>query len=542
MEDHEGLRADASARGDSIDAVDEDESLSLMPNASENLRRGLQDTDSWISSRFWASGRRTAAVALLACVLVMMHTHLVREGEDGATGEDMVIGRVSFGSDDMQPGIEGRRRSPAKITPTVPRTAAPTGWPTTAPTRLPPRRHHFRGDLSKLTFNESFAYCRDYEHNRAPRLVTRPEDLPPDCPRDSFAIPIGDGGLNNVVQRLYHALTMIKRTKKYTVLMPHVRNHPGRFTPHAGLGPSRYIPFREVFNETSYCLHLQDIGICSLCRYDPPTYPELASTAPDQVLAALHRISDPPHAGHDREILAFARSNKRVVFVSGDTYPDESPEFFHYMVSLRPNARVAHVVGKTLRTVGEQPYVSVHMRIEQDWKAFKRGHYYVDADTIVQLVVKNPKFKELLAQSRAHGDGALALFIASGAKELARNAWGKAGVKVRFIESSEEDLDHHQLSWIARSLVDFLVAKDGDMFVGTAMWSSFSSNIVLYRYLEAQCLAAAIRSSALRGGEQRQYSSSAFAYHRNADWGNVDELLACKIMCWGAETTKNRLG
>ena len=172
MEDHEGLRHRMHRRGgDSIDAVDEDESLSLMPNASENLGREEQDTDSWISSRFWASGRRTAAVALLACVLVMMHAPWcvrVRMGRPGGHGHRQ--GFVWFG--DIQPGM-GAAQIPGKIASTVPRTAAPTGWPTTAPTRLPPRRHHFRGDLSKLTFNESFAYCRDYEHNRAPRLVTR---------------------------------------------------------------------------------------------------------------------------------------------------------------------------------------------------------------------------------------------------------------------------------------------------------------------------------------------------------------------------------
>ena len=160
----------------------------------------------------------------------------------------------------------------------------------------------------------------------------------------------------------------------------------------------------------------------------------------------------------------------------------------------------------------------------------------------VQLVIKNPKFKGLLAQSRAHGDGALALFIASGAKELRKCL--RQGRQSTVHRKLKEDLDHHQLSWIARSLVDFPSGQRTGICLSARLCGPVSAQ-TLYSIgiWKRSVLAAASSPSALRGGEQRQYSSSAFAYHRNADWGNVDELLACKIMCWGAETTKkNRLG
>uniref|UniRef100_A0A7S2TQG4 O-fucosyltransferase family protein n=1 Tax=Lotharella oceanica TaxID=641309 RepID=A0A7S2TQG4_9EUKA len=352
-------------------------------------------------------------------------------------------------------------------------------------------------------FNATYAFCKDIKHKGG-------RDPPTGCPTDRFVIPVGEGGLNNAILRLWHGIVDANRTRTHTLLLPYLRNHPARFKPAQDLGPSRRIPFSDVFDEDAYCAMLKDLNICYICQHHPPH---------DDARADLWKEGIPPGLPSD-DPDSFKRTKNDITILSSNVWPDQSPEFYRYLRGLVPNALAQNAIKKVRHSIGTRKYVSVHMRIEDDWRAFKRGGFYVPADQIVREIAEQAFFSQMRESSK---DKTLPVFIATGAKEEATKAWGAVpGVRVVY------NVGHHLkgMNWAARSLVDLEVAKDAEVFIGTAMFSTFSSNIVFFRFEEARCQAV------IHGKAMDNVLS--YAYHNMEKWGR-GKLLECHHLCWGKE-------
>mmetsp|Transcript_37057 Transcript_37057/g.71833 ORF Transcript_37057/g.71833 Transcript_37057/m.71833 type:complete len:492 (-) Transcript_37057:141-1616(-) len=351
-------------------------------------------------------------------------------------------------------------------------------------------------------FNTTFAFCKDVNHDGG-------RDPPSGCPTDRFVVPVGEGGLNNAVLRLWHGIVAANQTRTHTLLLPYLRNHPARFKPAKDLGPSRRIPFSQVFDEDAYCAMLKDLNVCYICQHHPLS---------DNARADIWKEGIPPGISSD-DPGTFKNTKNDITIMGGGVWPDKSPEFYRYLRGLVPNNIVSDAIKKIRHTIGTNSYISVHMRIEDDWRAFKRGGFYVPADQIVRETAEQAFFSRMRESAK---DKTLPIFIATGAKEEATKAWGAVpGVRVVY------NVGHHLngMNWAARSLVDFEVAKDAEVFIGTAMFSTFSSNIVFFRYEEAKCQAA------IHGNAP---DAKSYAYHNMEKWGR-GKLLQCRQLCWGKE-------
>jgi len=387
---------------------------------------------------------------------------------------------------------------------------------------LPFYLHHGRD------FNETFRWCRDRpeaaaaaareeKHGAAAEALAR---LPARCDRTKFVVPVGEGGLNNAIQRIWDVLIRSNRSgSPRTILLPYLRNHPARFKPAADLGPSRLITLTEAgFDAEQFCSMLTELGLCVLCRHSP-------DNDEDKWLSGI-----PP--GHKFTENLKDEPDRLVLFPGGLGQKVDNSLFYWFLRSLVPNARVQQAVDHVRGIIGSEEYLAAHMRIEADWRAFKYGKFYVNASEIVREITATEWYGKLVGQHRGVGDGLLPVFVATGFKEEAKAVWGgtpKSKGQVRVVTNDGEWLTG--LSWAARSLVDLEIAKDAEIFVGTAMFSTFSTNIFFFRHEEAICEAIAHAESAAVRAHLKVRS---YAYHSLKEWG-LGQLLECRNMCWGKE-------
>jgi len=331
--------------------------------------------------------------------------------------------------------------------------------------------------------------------------------VPPGCPSDKFVIPMGEGGLTNGLLRIWHSIISTNRTRSHTIVLPHIRNHPGRFKPAQHLGKSQFIPLSELFETESLCRMLERLNVCFVCRYFPPgTEPEEKNDDDDDAMLLKYPAND------------FKAPVTRHI---GGVQIERKPEFYFFLKHLQPNAQVrAALESIKSQNLKSEEYLAVHMRIEDDWKAFKRGQFYLNASEIVKQVV-NADFSKPLTR-----DGKLNVYIATGAKQEAIQYWSSIE-NVNIMHSPVERM--RELPWAVNSLIDFEIAKDATAFVGTAMFSTFSTNLFFYRNMRKKC------SSATSAADSSAFADvDSFAYHNSNTWGFGD-LLECRSMCWGAE-------
>jgi len=381
-------------------------------------------------------------------------------------------------------------------------------------------RHHGH------TFNSSFSFCNDM-YSPSKKLkdwhMQTAEQLPSHCPRDKFVVPIGEGGLNNVILRIWHTIMKFNGTR--TVLVPYLRNHPSRFKPDPRLGPSLLVPFATIYDVPSFCETLIEMGVCMLCRHSPPNH----ATAEDEWEKGLdHVIRDRPPFFQPRLDMAKVKT----ILASGDVNLEKDHKFYWFLRGLKPNAKAAEEVARLRKEIGSSSYLAMHMRIENDWRAFKRGKYYVNASEIVRMTTAQPFFRKLVKQD--HGGKLLPVFVATGYKEEAREEWKKVVPHVRVIMN--EPTYDDGLSFNARALVDHEIAREAEVFVGTAMFSTFTSNTIFFRGHEALCEAAiGAKDAGALAAAAVDLRVRSFAYHRVSKWGPTDKLLECHQYCWGLD-------
>eukprot|EP00468_Gymnochlora_sp_CCMP2014_P002812 CAMPEP_0167750040 /NCGR_PEP_ID=MMETSP0110_2-20121227/5760_1 /TAXON_ID=629695 /ORGANISM="Gymnochlora sp., Strain CCMP2014" /LENGTH=442 /DNA_ID=CAMNT_0007635297 /DNA_START=1 /DNA_END=1329 /DNA_ORIENTATION=- len=404
--------------------------------------------------------------------------------------------------------------------------------PHTSPPTSPPSSYNPRSLHHEASFNETLAFCRDLHKPTTKKTWNDVELLPARCSRDTFAVPLGEGGLNNAIMRVWNVIKAVSKTSLKdgtyrTILLPYIRNHPSRFKPHKDLGPSKMVPLDLVFDKIAFCEMLHELGICFLCQHNPPgDDPEDWS---DSVKKGVK------FGGTDA-----IRSPEKNVLLGGALGEPLSGEIFWYLRGLQPSEKVESVVEAMRKKIGTNLYLAVHMRIEDDWRAFKRGKFYVSAENIILNITNHPFFPVLMSLTKQRNKSEkLPVFVATGLKDIAMAEWGKVS-DVHTIMYDGHGLD----VWAQMSLVDFELARDAAIFVGTAMFSSFTSNIAWFRHDEAICQAA-MENRKVPGRLTEHITDQdikaedicglmpSFAYHNmeNASKG----LVECKKVCWGTQ-------
>jgi len=377
------------------------------------------------------------------------------------------------------------------------------------------------------------SFCRDLNTSYPPEHWRHVSSLPVGCSRERFAIPVGEGGVNNALIRIWRAILTVNHTREMeggrTLLLPYLRNHPARFKPAKNLGPSKLIPIDKILDISSLCEALRELNLCFLCRHEPPGR---------ESESAVFREALPSVPAVEGSVKGVSSSNEALVWLVGGVGLDTSPRFFWFLRGLKPNPTVWKAVKSLISQFHSHNYLAVHMRIEDDWRAFKRGKFYLSASQIVGNITASRIFRHLREETGTlpGSEKNLSIFVATGEHGLAKEAWST--VPNIHLVFHTDDILRDTAPWAARSIVDFEVARDAAVFVGTGMYSTFTTNLAFFRYEEAKC------QSAIRARRRRKFNISqseslafsslpSYAYHNVKKWG--EGLLKCRQTCWGKE-------
>ena len=205
-------------------------------------------------------------------------------------------------------------------------------------------------------------------------------------------------GLNNILLRLWNAISLAKaekwnkdkehRDKKPILLLPYARNRPCAYNPVGGLGNSFYLPFKTFYETKEYCQALKELGVDYLCQHAPPALAHLESQWSEKM---PHGIPIP--ATRARKGLRDYPDDADVAYFMPDMNGDKGREWLTYMNSLKPVQMIQTEIDKVEEQLKE-PYVAVHMRIENDWRVFAHGKLYVHAKEIVAITRDNPMYQK----------------------------------------------------------------------------------------------------------------------------------------------------
>ncbi|GAB5354747.1 hypothetical protein AAMO2058_000145800 [Amorphochlora amoebiformis] len=344
------------------------------------------------------------------------------------------------------------------------------------------------------------------------------EKVPEGCP-NKFVVPLAFGGLNNILERLYMTIKDVGR--KRTVLLPYISNRPPRFMPRDDIPAIRehkLIAIHKVFESKSFCQAAEALGACVLCSSSPPNYPKLGEQLNNIPWPEL----DPKHPEDS--------DNATIVKHSGGVNMAPGEDYFTFVNGLQPINEIQKVINETKKKLTGDNYLAVHMRIEDDWKEFKRGQFYVEPQKIVSSITKHPFFSKLKASAlRANKD--VPVYIATGKKSEAEKAWENVdGIHTVMAPEITKGVN----AWLAMSAVDFWLAKDARVFVGTAMWSTFSFNIARYRKGLSTCVTGRTvpheRAESVESDKQlTQDAYPTFSYHTDIIGPPGGDL--CTSMC-----------
>ena len=293
-------------------------------------------------------------------------------------------------------------------------------------------------------------------------------NVPKGCPSRAFAVPIADGGLNNILRRALASIYFVNKTRERTLLLPYVRTSPVAYKPLRGaMGPSTYISFSHIFDVVHFCAALRDADVCILCEHSPG--PAAAFLQPDD-------------NGHVRKSAFDAIKMKPEQFKWVEAGVDDAKvptqDWLILRHAVRPHRRLEARIQRIRKRLPHK-FMAVHMRIENDWQRFARGRFYVAPSQIVTRVARDVRVRRFIADNAPPHGQPNVIFASSGAKARAVAAWEELGSgRYRAVTSPRES----SLCWTAMAVVDYELCLEADLFVGCAK-STFFLDIARLRNL-----------------------------------------------------------
>eukprot|EP00466_Bigelowiella_natans_P010916 jgi/Bigna1/76362/fgenesh1_pg.40_\ len=334
-----------------------------------------------------------------------------------------------------------------------------------------------------------------------------------ECPPKFYTSPLIHGGLTNALMRLYNHARFAKWSR-YTMTMPLIRSYP--CIPPSKLIPSpRFLPLNQFFNSSIFCNHLRSVGVCIDCHKIPPSILDQHSLSLSPIIHQKYNhyiLKEQFYKKCNHSQITFSQrmlegntvivgqdgldiyATKNYSHLYASKYSNPYDSFIHFVSSLQITEELEGVVLRTIAKL-KRPYLAIHMRVEDDWRRVREGKCYISAEQIVEMVTEHASFKNLLRKTT---HPRLSVFIATGAKSVARRAWENVPF-IKVVQAADYengDREYYDadsagaqqrlrgdlsLSWQQRALIDMEIARRSDMFVGAKLQSTFSKAVQALR-------------------------------------------------------------